>query len=146
MAQIFETFLKWVNCSLLRTIWKTSNIRSHREFINVLVCEWYPWCNLEPSTTDFCNIICLIFRIMHATDTTSRERNTKHVKVQKTIDVHLKTIKSLIIITKEVSTIHTRASKCASAHCKWPKAIESFCKQTTICKTLISCLELQVSI
>ena len=83
---------------------------------------------------------------MHATDAASSERNTKHVKVQNTIDVHLKTIKSLIIITKKVSTIHTRSGKCASAHCKWTELIENFCRQSTVCKSLKGGFELHMSI
>ncbi len=79
---------------------------------------------------------------MHATDTTPRERDTKHVKVQKVIDVHLKTLKSLIIISKEVSTICTRASKCASAHSERSEAFESFCEQSIIHETLICGLKL----
>jgi hypothetical protein len=83
---------------------------------------------------------------MHTTDAASRERNTKHIKVQNTIDVHLKTLKSLIIIAKKVSTIHTRAGKCASAHHEWTEVIESFCEQSTICETLKCGFELHMSI
>ena len=146
MTQVFKPFFKWVDCSFLRTFWKTWNIRSDRELINILIGEGYPWRNLEPSTTDFCYIIWLLYSIMHPTDTAPRERNAKHIKVQNTIDVHLKTFKSLIIITKEVSPILTRTSKCASAHCKRTKPIESLSKQIIICKTLISSFKLHMSI
>jgi len=128
MTQVFKTFFKWVDCSFLWSLWKTSNIRSQSVLINVLIGERYPWSNLEPRATDFFYFIFALLSIMHPTDTSPRERNTKHVKVQNTIDVNLKTLKSLTIIAKEVSTILTGASKCASAHCKWTQAIESFCK------------------
>jgi len=83
---------------------------------------------------------------MHSTDTSSRERNTEHIKVQNAIYIHLKTVKSLIIISKEVSSIHTRTSKCASAHCKWPEASERFIEQFIVSKTLKCGLELHMSI
>jgi len=82
----------------------------------------------------------------HATDAASRERNAKHVEVQKTINIHLESIKSLIIIAEEVPTIMTRTCKGASGHCKWTLANESSFKQRIILKILKGCLKLHMSI